>query len=328
VAVETETTIVNQDRKLISIVVPVHNEEENIPVMYAELRRVVAPLPYDFEFIFVNDGSTDRSSEKLESLARQDRAVEVLEFTRNFGKEAATTAGLSRCRGAACILIDGDLQHPVEHIPEFLEKWEKGADVVIGVRKKSEGERLLRRIGSYLFYLTINTIAETEITPRATDYRLLDRAVVEEFRRMHEKNRMTRALVDWMGYERDFVYFTARERTRGRASYSYLKLVRLALSSYIAHSLVPLKIAGYLGMVITALSGLLGVFMIVDMFVLADAYRLHFTGAAMLATMTLFLVGIALICLGLIALYIGQIHREVIDRPLYIIKKRRRGWER
>jgi dolichol-phosphate mannosyltransferase len=210
----------------------------------------------------------------------------------------------------------------------FLEKWEKGADVVIGVRKKSEGERLLRRIGSYLFYLTINTIAETEITPRATDYRLLDRAVVEEFRRMHEKNRMTRALVDWMGYERDFVYFTARERTRGRASYSYLKLVRLALSSYIAHSLVPLKIAGYLGMVITALSGLLGLFMIVDMFVLEDAYRLHFSGAAMLATMTLFLVGIALICLGLIALYIGQIHREVIDRPLYIIKKRRRGGER
>lgn len=310
------------EKKLISVVIPVYNEEKNIPIVYAELKKVLNSVDYDFEIIFVNDGSTDRSQAELDKLSENDKNVKIVEFTRNFGKEAATTAGISTCEGSACLLLDADLQHPVELIPEFLAKWKKGAEVVVGVRNKNRGEGLIKKIGSYLFYLTINKIAETEITPRATDYRLLDKLVIEEFRRLTEKNRMTRALIDWLGFRRDYVYFNANERKYGEPGYRYFKLVKLALSSYVAHSLFPLKLAGYLGIFITFSSGILWLLMLADKFLLKDPWKLNFSGAAMLAVAILFLVGIILICLGLIALYIGNIHIEVIDRPMYVIKKR------
>ncbi len=310
------------EKKLISIVIPVHNEENNIPLMHTELKKVINATDYDFEIIFVNDGSTDNSFAELNKIANTDNTVKVIEFSRNFGKEAATTAGLETCQGAACIVIDVDLQHPVELIPEFIKKWEEGAEVVVGVRIKNKAEGLIKKIGSYLFYLTINRIAETKITPHATDYRLLDRVVIEKFKELKEKNRMTRALIDWLGFKRDYVYFSANERRYGKASYSYLKLMKLAVSSYVAHSLLPLKLAGYLGIFITFFSSIMGLFMFADKFFLVEPYKMNFSGPAILATIILFLVGIVLICLGLIALYIGNIHAEVINRPLYIIKKR------
>jgi len=310
------------EKKLISVVIPVHNEENNIPLIYAELEKVLNTTNYDFEIIFVNDGSTDNSPAELNKITAADKTVKVIEFSRNFGKEAATTAGLDISQGAACILIDADLQHPIKLIPEFLEKWEKGAEVVVGVRIKNKGEELIKKIGSYLFYLTINTIAETKIIPHATDYRLLDRVVIEKFKELKEKNRMTRALIDWLGFKRDYLYFTANERQYGKASYSYLKLMKLALSSYVAHSLLPLKLAGYLGIFITFFSSILGLFMFADKIFLVEPYKMNFSGPAIIATSILFLVGIVLICLGLIALYIGNIHAEVINRPIYIIKKK------
>lgn len=310
------------EKKLISIVIPVYNEEKNIPLVYAELKRILNSVDYDFEIIFVNDGSTDHSQAELNRISENDKNVKIIEFTRNFGKEAATTAGISICMGSACILLDADLQHPVELIPEILAKWEKGAEVVVGVRNKNRGEGLIKKIGSYLFYLTINKIAETEITPRATDYRLLDKLVIEEFRRLTEKNRMTRALIDWLGFRRDYVYFNANERKYGEPGYRYFKLVKLALSSYVAHSLFPLKLAGYLGIFITCFSGILGLLVFTDKFFLKDPWKLNFSGPAMLAVAILFLVGVILICLGLIALYVGNIHVEVINRPMYVIKKR------
>ena len=309
-------------KKLISIVIPVYNEEKNIPIVYGELKKILSSVDYDFEIIFVNDGSMDRSQAELDKLLRDDKNVKVIEFTRNFGKEAATSAGISICEGSACLLLDADLQHPVKLIPEFLAKWEKGAEVVVGVRNKNRGEGLIKKFGSYLFYLTINKIAETEITPRATDYRLLDKLVVDEFKRLTEKNRMTRALIDWLGFKQDYVYFNANERKYGTPGYGYLKLVKLALSSYVAHSLFPLKLAGYLGIFITFASGILGLLMLAVKFLLKGPWKLNFSGPAILAIVILFLVGIILICLGLIALYIGNIHIEVINRPMYVIKKR------
>jgi len=310
------------EKRHISIVIPFYNEENNIPLVYRELKKILNNANYSFEIIFVNDGSTDNSSAELDKITAADHTVKAVEFSRNFGKEVAMTAGLDICQGAACILMDADLQHPVEKIHEFIKRWENGAEVVVGVRNKNKSEGLIKKAGSYIFYLTINAISETEITPSSTDYRLLDRIVIEEFKRLKEKNRMTRALIDWLGFKRDYVYFNANERLYGKPSYNYLKLFRLAVSSYISHSLLPLKIAGYLGIVITSFSTLLGLVMFVDKFFLKDPYKMYFSGTAMLATIIMFLIGIVLSCLGLIALYIGNIHGEVVNRPMYIVRRR------
>jgi polyisoprenyl-phosphate glycosyltransferase len=217
-------------------------------------------------------------------------------------------------------MIDADLQHPAEVIREFLGKWEKGAEVVIGVREKNKGESFAKKAGSFLFYKIINCISDTKIVPNATDFRLIDRVVIDEFNKMTERNRMTRALIDWMGFRRDYIFFKANERLHGVASYSYLKLFRLAFNSMISLSLFPLKLAGYLGIIITFLSGILGIFIFTSQYIM---HTMNYSGSAILAVIILFLIGIVLICLGLIALYIANIHSEVVNRPLYVIRKRK-----
>ena len=309
-------------KKLISIIIPIFNEAQNIPVLYQAIRTVIAPLQerYEFELIFINDGSTDKSAELIAHLTQVDRTACGIEFSRNFGKEAATSAGLAQAKGDAAIMIDGDLQHPPELIPEFLACWEKGAEVVVGIRKKNKGEGLVKKIGSYVFYQLMEQIADTKITPNATDFRLLDRMVIEEFNKLSEKNRMTRGLIDWLGFAREYIFFDANVRGAGTAGYNFLKLVRLAFSSVVALSLFPLKLAGYLGIVITCISGPVGVFIFIEKYLLRDSWGLHISGVASLVVLTLFLVGIVLLCLGLIALYIANIHREVINRPMYVVR--------
>jgi polyisoprenyl-phosphate glycosyltransferase len=308
------------DNKLISIIVPIYNEEKNIPVLYEKLIDITEGLDYSFEFIFINDGSRDQSMAELRKLERLDSRVNVIDFSRNFGKEIATTAGINGCKGSACIMIDADLQHPAEVIKEFLEKWEKGAEIVIGVREKNKGEGFGKKAGSFFFYKIINWISDTRIVPNATDFRLLDRIVIDEFNKLTERNRMTRALIDWMGFRREYINFKANERLHGKASYSYLKLFRLAFNSMISLSLFPLKLAGYLGVIITFLSGIIGVFIFITKYVVNS---MNYSGSVILAIIILFLIGIVLICLGLIALYIANIQAEVVNRPLYVIRKRK-----
>lgn len=310
--------------KKISIIIPVYNEEKNVPQLYAELAKVIATLSdrYVFEFIFVNDGSCDKSLAAIEKLAKDDQRVRVIDFSRNFGKEAATSAGCHESTGDAAIMIDADLQHPVEQIPEFIKCWEKGAEVVVGVRSKNKGEGLTKKIGSRLFYKIINAISELKIIPGSTDFRLIDRMPLDEFNQLEEKSRMTRALIDWIGFRREYVYFEAKERMHGEASYSFFKLLRLAFNSMISLSLFPLKLGGYLGIVITFFSGGLGLYIIISEFILHTNY---FTWPAILAVMNVFLIGIVLICLGFIALYIANIHNEVNNRPMYIIRKKRQA---
>lgn len=309
--------------KTISIVVPVFNEERNIRPLFEMLVRILVATPYGREIVFVDDGSTDGSVAVLERIAEGDPSVRVVQLARNFGKEIATTAGVHHCTGDACILIDADLQHPVETIPEFLRRWEGGAEVVVGVREGSGGASWSRRLGSRAYYAIINAISDTGITPNATDFRLIDRVVIDEFNRFTEKTRMTRALIDWLGFRREYVPFTANPRRDGRPRYGTVKLVRLALSSFVSHSLFPLKIGGYLGVFITVASGLLGAFILVEKYLLGDPLGLHFSGPAILAVINLFLVGIVLSCLGIIALYIANIHGEVINRPLYAVRRRK-----
>lgn len=311
--------------KLISIIIPAYNEEKNIPFLYAELQKVIRSCEdrYAFEIIFVNDGSKDGSLGEIEKIADSDQNVRYIDFSRNFGKEIATTAGINNCKGDACIMVDADLQHPVEIIPEFLKKWEAGSEVVVGVRKADKREGLVKKVGAVLFYKILNEISEVKVMSSATDFRLLDRMVIDEFNRFSETNRMTRALVDWLGFKRSYLYFDANERLHGTASYSVWKLFRLALSGFISLSLLPLKLAGYLGMSITFVSGLAGAYILLGKYFLHQPFASTFSDSENLAILIVFLVGIILMSIGILALYVANIHREVIGRPMYVIRKRK-----
>jgi polyisoprenyl-phosphate glycosyltransferase len=309
--------------KAISLIVPIYNEEKNIKLFYQALAKVINDPAWVFELIFVNDGSTDQSAAIITELAKADPRVKYLEFSRNFGKEIATTAGLNYAQGDAAIMIDADLQHPVELIPELIARWQNGAEVVIGVRRSNKGEGLIKKLGSGLFYKIINQIADVKIIPQATDFRLLDRVVIDEFNRFTENNRMTRALIDWLGFKRDYVYFDASPRKNGQAKYGFWKLFHLAVNSFISLSLLPLKLAGYLGVIIVVLSGILGLYILIGKYIFHLYYASSFSGPAQLAILIVFLVGIILMSLGLIALYIADIHGEVANRPLYVIRKKK-----
>ncbi len=321
---QTNAVVSPKTKKLVSVVVPAFNEEKNILLFHQKLTEVIDQLPYDFEIIFVNDGSRDRTLWEIKRLVKTDPRVDFLDFSRNFGKEIALTAGMHHCRGEACLTLDADLQHSVKIIPEFLKRWEKGYEVIIGVRKSNKGESIVKQLGSMLFYKIINRIANVSIKPNATDFRLIDRIVLDEFDRFTEKNRMTRALIDWLGFRRSYVYFHAGKRLAGQPSYSFWKLFRLALNSFVSLSLLPLKIAGYLGIFITFFSGSFGLYLFISKYFFDGAFAKSFSGPAQLAILIVFLVGIILISLGLIALYIANIHGEVIGRPMYVIRERGR----
>ena len=286
--------------KSILIIIPAYNEEKNIKPCYLEIKKVITPLTYkyNFEILFVNDGSRDNTISEIEKLAQADIMVKYIDFSRNFGKELATTAGINSCVADACIMLDADMQHPVELIPEFIAKWEKGKDVVIGVRRDNKSDRLIKKLGSKLFYQIINKITEVHIVPSATDFRLIDKVVITEFNRFTEKNRMTRALIDWLGFRRDYIYFNANERLHGVASYSIWKLFRLAINSFISLSLVPLKLTGYLGILITLFSGVSGFYILLGKYFFHTPFASTFSDAENLAILILFLVGIILMSIG------------------------------
>ncbi len=310
-----------KQQTLLSIVIPAYNEEANLRPLFDEVSRHTRALPYQFEIILVDDGSSDGSVAILQQLAAEHDEVRVLELARNFGKEAAVSAGLHSAEGEAAIVMDADLQMPPSLLGEFIERWEKGADIVVGVFATRNMSRL-RRIGAHWFYRIMQAIGNEKITPHATDYRLLDRQVLESFKTLTERNRITRGLVDWLGYKRDYVYFKQEPRRNGQPTYSMRKLITLAINSFTSNSLIPLKLAGYLGVFILTLSIPAGLFMYIERYILNDPMRLLFNGTDMLAIMTLFLVGVILACLGLISLYIANIHAEVINRPLYIVRKK------
>lgn len=304
--------------KKISVVIPVYNEEKNIPLISREVTNVFASLPYDYEIIFVNDGSRDNSLLEILRLGEENPKIRGLDFSRNFGKEPALSAGCHLSTGDAVITMDADLQHPTSLIPELIKHWKAGSEVVYTVRKKNEGASFMKRMTSWMYYWLFNKITSVTTEPRSTDFRLLDKKVVEVFRKFPERERMFRGMVDWMGYRRARVEFVARKRLHGEAGYSYVKLFHLALNSFTSFSLLPLKMAGYFGVMITMLSGALLVVMFISEFF---SKWWAFTPLSILATINIFLVGIVLISLGFVALYIARIHNEVINRPLYIVRE-------
>lgn len=310
--------------KLISVVVPVHNEAGNIRALYDAVCGVFEKLPYSFELLFVDDGSTDESLSLMSELGDTDERVGVVALSRNFGKEAALSAGIDAAKGDAVVLMDADLQHPPEVIPELVKGWEGGADVTIGVRRTNPDEGLVRKLGSRAFAGAMR-MSDIPMVRGATDFRIIDRSVADEFRRFTERGRITRGLIDWLGFSRAFVEFDAAPRHAGSARYGFRKLASLGVNAFLSHSLVPLRLAGYFGVAITIVSGALGLFIIVEQVILGDPLRMDATPIGMMAIMILFLNGIVLVGLGLVSLYIEKIHREIINRPLYVLRKRTRA---
>jgi dolichol-phosphate mannosyltransferase len=308
---------------VLSVVVPVYNEGAGIAGFHASLLGSIERADINnFEIIYVNDGSTDDSWAKLKVLAKDHSRVRVLSLSRNFGKEIATTAGLHAAVGHAIITIDADGQHPPELIPEFIERWQAGAKVVIGVRQSNQHEGLIKRFGSKVFYKTYNRLTGIKMIPGSSDYRLIDRSVQQEFVRMTERSRITRGLIDWLGYRREYIKFKANPRLGSAASYSFKKLLKLFVDSMVSMSKSPLYISAYLGAVILPLSTLIGLVMVVDA-VLGDPLNLNASGSAYIVVLLLFLVGVLLVSQGIIGLYLSHIHTETQNRPIYIVDKER-----
>lgn len=317
-------SVQNTKKSLISIIVPVFNEASGIAAFHAELNDALTDqTSYNFEVLYIDDGSTDDTVKALNKMrqSRKKVSTNVLRLSRNFGKEAAVSAGLAEAKGKAAIIIDGDGQHPVEHIEDFIKEWEQGVEVVVGVRQTYSERGWLKRQLSRMFYWLLGRLSDTEIMPHSTDFRLVDREVIDAFNSLSERSRMTRGLIDWLGYDRAYVYFTERERQAGTPSYGYRKLFQLAMNTFVSHSFVPLRFAGFLGLVITVASGLLGMFILVQSIIMDDPLGLDITGTAMLAVMLLFLVGIVLCCLGIMSYYLAAVYTETLARPLYIVRR-------
>jgi dolichol-phosphate mannosyltransferase len=307
--------------KVVSLVIPVYNEQDNLEWHHNKIKKFTSTIKdYDFKILYVDDGSTDSSIEVIQRLCRKDKSSNYISFSRNFGKEPAVTAGLQYAQGDAAIVLDADGQHPIELITKFLNQWEAGSEVVIGVRSSNTKEGFVKKYGSKLFYWMLAGLTSEETIPAATDFRLIDRKVIDEFSRLTEHNRISRGLIDWLGFKRSYVEFKAKERHAGKATYNYSKLMSLAFHAFVAQSTKPLKFVGVLGFIISAVSSVLGLVLIVEKWI-GDPWGLAVSGTALLAVFLSFLVGIVLICQGLLALYIESIYSESRNRPLYIIRE-------
>ncbi len=307
---------------VISVVVPVYNERAGLGAFHESLVETLRGTHHSYEIIYCDDGSTDGSTDILHELAAGHEQVKVISLSRNFGKEIATTAGLHTASGDAIITLDADGQHPIELIPEFIAKWRAGAKVVIGIRTSNQREGVVKRAGSKLFYGLFAKISGIRLSAGTSDYRLIDKAVQAEFVRMTERNRITRGLIDWLGYKQEFIHFKANARRTDSAGYSFKKLVKLAIDSAISLSLSPLYIIAYIGAIVLPVSILLGIGMFIN-YLLGDPLALHATGGAYLMVFILFLVGILLVSQGIIGLYLSHIHTETQNRPLYVIDRER-----
>jgi len=308
---------------LLSVVIPAYNESEGIETFHTELLLpALAFLDGHYEIIYVDDGSRDDTLAKLTKIAKADRHIRAVSLSRNFGKEIATTAGISQTTGDAVIILDADGQHPPQLIKQFVDEWQGGSQVVVGVRSSNQEEGIVKRWGSKLFYKTLNANSDAEMVPRSTDFRLIDKEVREEFLKFSERNRITRGLIDWLGYSRSYISFDAPARIAGEATYSVNKLIKLALNSIISLSLKPLFIFGWIGLGITSLSALGGIFIIIEQFIIGDPLRLHFSGAAMLSIFVAFMVGLILISQAILSIYLSHIYAQAQDRPLFVINRR------
>jgi glycosyltransferase involved in cell wall biosynthesis len=301
---------------VLSVVIPIYNEEENLQVLYDKLTEVLEKAEPDYELVLINDGSKDRSSELLQDLALHDGRLTVVDLSRNFGHQIAISAGLDFARGQAVAIMDADLQDPPEVLPLFIEKWREGHDVVYAVRKKRK-EGIFKHVTYKIFYRLLRGIANIEIPLDAGDFCIMDRRVVDLLVRMPERNRFVRGIRTWVGFDQVGLAYERQARYGGRTKYSFTKLMYLALDGLVSFSYLPLRIISILGLIVSAISVLTGIAYIIQRLI----FRLSPPGFATIIVGILFLGGVQLITLGVIGEYIGRIFEEVKSRPLYIVRR-------
>ncbi|MFA4843513.1 MAG: glycosyltransferase family 2 protein [Candidatus Margulisiibacteriota bacterium] len=302
------------EKPRLSLVIPVFNEAENLLPLHARLAKV---LKNSYEIIFIDDGSTDNSLQVITTLHNQDFKVKAVSFSRNFGHMAALSAGLDVAQGDAVIMLDADLQHPPELVPELVRQWENGAEVVNTIRQETKGAGQLKGLTAGLFYWLINRIAKINLPAGSADYRLLDRKVVDTLKNVRERSRFLRGLISWIGFRQTFVEYEAEARTAGQSKYSFGKMFSFALDGITSFSAVPLRLSTYLGLAVAGLSFL---------YILYAVYIRLFTSRAIegwtsVLVTVLFIGGIQLIFLGVIGEYLSRVFEETKQRPLYIISR-------
>jgi polyisoprenyl-phosphate glycosyltransferase len=306
---------------LLSIVSPLYNEAANLPEFVQQIHAAIDPLAIDWELILVNDGSRDNSLQIASQLAAADKNLRVVSFSRNFGHEAASSAGLRYARGNAVVLIDSDLQDPPAIIPRMLEKWREGFQIVYGVRASRASEPLLKKVTSWLFYRLLRRFAKINLPKDTGDFRLIDRKVVDAFNALPEKSRFVRGMIAWTGFTSTGVPFDRAPRFAGKTHYNYLKLIRLALDSLTGFTTAPLKIATWLGMLIAAAALVWIIVIILQFFLWHDEHGGPYRppGFTFLYIAILLLGGVQIFLMGLIGEYLARTYEQVQSRPLYIV---------
>jgi glycosyltransferase involved in cell wall biosynthesis len=299
-----------------------HNEEANIEAFFSRLKTLFQELDTPYEIVCVNDGSTDGTLDRLIEYQEQDPHIRLIDLSRNFGKEVALTAGLDYSKGAAVIPIDADLQDPPELIPEMIEKWREGYDVVYATRRSRQGESTVKRTTANLFYRLLRRISEIEIPRNTGDFRLMDRRVVDALKRMPERNRFMKGLFAWVGFNQTAIYYDRDPRLAGETSWNYIKLWRLAVDGITSFSATPLKVWSYLGLFLSVTALIYAAYLVIRVLL----HGVDVPGYASMMVVILFMGGMQLITLGVMGEYLGRIFTEVKRRPLYLIKETR-GFE-
>ena len=301
----------------ISIVVPLYNEEKNIRLMYDRLVSSILKITSNFEIIYVNDGSKDNSFLELVKLSNEDERVKYINFSRNFGHQIAVTAGLDYSKGAAVVIIDGDLQDPPEVIPEMYALYKEGFEVVYGQRLIRKGESFLKKITAKYFYRILKKITNINIPVDTGDFRLIDRKIVNDLKNMPEQNKFLRGQIAWLGYRQTSVFFERDERKFGETGYPFSKMLKFALDGITGFSDVPLQFVTKTGIFISFISFLVILYAIFSHFILERTI----TGWTSLIISSMFIGGVQLISVGIIGEYISRINKNVQNRPLYIVSE-------
>ena len=303
-------------KKLVTILIPAYNEHEVIPLLYERLLKLMnEQKQYDFELLFVNDGSKDNTLELIKTLRNNDKRINYLNLSRNYGKEIAMVAGFDYLKGDCLVIIDADLQDPPELIPEMLKYWEEGYDDVYARRKTRKGESFLKKFTSWGFYRTLQSMTNIEIQKDTGDFRLLDRRCVEAIKKLRESQRYTKGLYSWIGYKKKEILYDRDARAAGKTKWNYRKLINLSIDGITSFTTSPLRWAAIMG-IFTSLAGFIYMLVIIFKTIIWGA---DVSGYASMMVVILFLGGIQLIFLGLIGEYLGRAFYEVKGRPLYFI---------
>jgi polyisoprenyl-phosphate glycosyltransferase len=305
-----------KNNKLLSVVVPVYDEAAVLDEFHRRLLAALEPLDCDTEILYVDDGSEDSSVELILAMRDKDASVGLIELSRNFGKEVALSAGLDSARGDAVVIIDADLQDPPELISRFVEEWQQGYDVVYGQRSERRGESLLKRATAHAFYRVINSLSDVAIPRDVGDFRLLSRRAVDALISMPERHRYMKGLYAWIGFPQKGIAYVREPRVAGATKWNYWRLWNFALEGITSFSDIPLKVATYMGLLVSTGAFLYGLYMIVRTIIWGNPVP----GYPSLIVIVLFLGGVQLICLGVIGEYLARTYSESKGRALYFVK--------